>query len=151
MWLHLTDKKPTKLTSTPKMFYDTNENRSSIVIYNLCGRKKITPTKNIMKTGREIEYIKPKQKNDLNILFNALPYVIRKRDEEDPKRNETKKIIKKYTRPCRAYEKLTNVIEFWLHFVLLLLHNPFFCECVELVTYFSSAFRIWFQYCRWIQ
>lgn len=103
--MHLTEKNSTKLTSAPKMFYDTNENRSSIVIYNLCGRKKITPTKNIMKTGREIEYIKPKQKNDLNILFNALSYVIRKRDEEDPKRNETKKIIKKIYTPSPCIRK----------------------------------------------
>lgn len=65
--------------------------------------------------------------------------------------NEKKKIKWKYTRPCRAYEKLTNVIEFWLHFVLLFLYNPFFCECVELVTYFQVAFRTWLHYCRWIQ
>lgn len=44
------------------MFYDTNENSSSILSYIIyVDEKKITPTKNIMKTGREIEYIKTKQ------------------------------------------------------------------------------------------
>lgn len=48
---------------------------------------------------------KTKTKNDLNILFNALSYVIRKRDEEDPKRNETKKIIKKIYTPSPCIRK----------------------------------------------
>lgn len=48
---------------------------------------------------------KTKTKNDLNILFNALSYVIRKRDEEDPKRNETKKIIKKNIHALAVHTK----------------------------------------------
>lgn len=48
---------------------------------------------------------KTKTKNDLNILFNALSYVIKKRDEEDPKRNETKKIIKKNIHALAVHTK----------------------------------------------